>query len=67
MFLYGTAYTYYNLCNKNIYMYNASPQCHAGTRAGPHGAATWPCMPRCIHVGSREKCPFLLFFIDLNT
>ena len=67
MFLYGTAHTYYNLFNKKIYMYNASPQCHTGTRAGPRGAATWPCVPRRIRLGSRGKCPIFAFnLIVLN-
>ena len=26
-------------------------------RMGPRGAATWPCVPRCIHVGPARKYP----------
>ena len=48
--------------NKNIYVYT-SPQCHAGTRTGLHGAAMWPRVPRRIHVGSREKYPLFAFIL----
>ena len=40
-----------------------SLQCHAGTRARPRGRATWPCMPRRIHVGSRDKCTHFCIYL----
>ena len=50
--------------NINMHM---SHLCHAGTRVGPRGSATWPCVPRRIHVSSRDKCTlFALFLINLN-
>ena len=43
-----------------------SSLCHAGTRVGLCGSATWPCVPRRIHVGPRKSyplfCPFLIGF-----
>ena len=46
---------------------STSHLCHSGTRAGPRGSVTWPCVPRLIHVGPRDKCTlFALFLINLN-
>ena len=60
------AYMYDNHSILNIICTRTS-MCHAGTRAGPRGAATWPRVPRRIHVGSRDKCThFFHFLIILN-
>ena len=29
----------------------------------PRGRATWPCVPRRVHVGPRAKTPFLFIII----
>ena len=42
---------------------DTSPQCHACTRMGTRGAAMSPCMPRRIHVGSREYYPLFVFIL----
>ena len=47
--------------NKNIYVYKL-PQCHAGTRAGLRGSATWPWVSRRIHVGPHDKCTLFAHF-----
>ena len=40
-----------------------SPPRHADARMGPRGAATWPWVPRRIHVGPVQKyTPFFAFF-----
>ena len=36
-------------------------------RVGPRGSATWPCVPRCIHVvPCGNKTTFCLYFIYFN-
>ena len=45
------AYMYYNpILRVNINMHTSHPR-HVGARVGPCGSATWPCVPRRIHVG----------------
>ena len=41
------------------------PECHVGTCAGPRGRATWPCVPRRIHVGPRDKYPLFTFILNI--
>ena len=51
----------------NIVLVHVSHPRHAGKRARPRGRATWPCVPRRIHVGPRVKYPlFGLYLIILN-
>ena len=55
---------YYNPYNYDKYKYaHVSPPRHVGARLGPRGAATWPRVPRRIHVDPAGKyTPFFLFF-----
>ena len=47
----------------NINSVHMSPPRHAGARACPRGKATWPQVPRRIHVYEREIYPlFAIFF-----
>ena len=62
MFLYGTAYMYYNLCNKNIYVNVTSVprrhlrgsawRCHVALRATSH--------PRRLAINAPIFCIFLI-------
>ena len=59
---------YYNpyTCDKYKYAH-VSPLRHVGARVGPRGFATWPWVPRRIHVGPAKKLiPFLLLFYCFN-
>ena len=56
---------YFTIYNKYKYAgVNMSPPRHAGGRARPRGRAKWPCMPRHVHVGSRDKVTFFLLIFN---